>query len=91
MSAAQGPAREHSDVIRASEMGRYVYCARAWWIEHVLGLAPQNLAALARGAQRHDAHGRAVSASLWQARIARGLLALAALCALGLVISLWLR
>lgn len=91
MNTGQSLVRENGPVIRASEVGRYVYCARAWWLEYVLGFAPQNVAALARGAQRHDAHGRTVSASQWQARTARGLLALAALCALALVISLWLR
>ena len=27
-------------VIRASELGEYSYCSRAWWYRHVLKIAP---------------------------------------------------
>ena len=48
------------DVIRASEIGQYAYCARAWWLARVKGHRSTNVAALARGTARHQAHGRAV-------------------------------
>ncbi len=48
------------DVIRASEVGQYAFCARAWWLARVKGRRSTNLAALERGTARHRAHGRAV-------------------------------
>ena len=43
--------------LTASEVGRYVYCARAWWLQRVAGHAPENVAALEAGLRRHGAHG----------------------------------
>lgn len=70
-------------VLRASEVGRYTYCARAWWLQRVMGVEPHNLAALQRGTAEHAAHGRGVERSRRQALWAAGLalVALAALCA----------
>lgn len=48
------------DVIRASEVGQYGFCARAWWLARVKGHRSTNVAALERGTARHRAHGRAV-------------------------------
>jgi len=48
-------------VIRASEVGLYVYCARAWWLGQVEGYRPVNQAALEAGEAAHQAHGRAVA------------------------------
>jgi hypothetical protein len=75
--------------IRASEVGRYVYCARAWWLQRVMGCAPENRAALERGERRHRAHGRLVVGSSRQATWARWLLilALALLAAALLILS----
>ncbi len=28
-------------IIRASELGRYGYCARAWWLQYVQGVPPR--------------------------------------------------
>lgn len=51
---------EDNRVIRASEVGFYVYCARAWWLGRVEGYRPLNQAALEAGQAAHQAHGRAV-------------------------------
>lgn len=48
-------------VIRASEIGEYVFCHRAWWLRHTRGLASANVRALAEGTARHAAHGRRVA------------------------------
>jgi 3-mercaptopyruvate sulfurtransferase SseA len=48
------------DLIRASEIGQYAFCARAWWLARVKGHPSTNVAALKRGSERHRAHGRAV-------------------------------
>jgi hypothetical protein len=53
-------AYESGPVIRASEIGQYVYCARAWWYARVRGYPSDNVAAMQRGADRHQRHGEAV-------------------------------
>lgn len=77
--------------LRASEVGRYAYCARAWWLEQVGGVAPANRAALSRGERRHHAHGRLVSAAQRQKRLVYWLFWLAAGLALALAVSLLWR
>ncbi len=69
------------DIIRASEIGEYVHCNRAWWLGHVQGVANANRAALDAGTQQHQAHGRRVwrAAALQNAARALAALALAAL------------
>lgn len=48
------------DVIRASEIGEYVHCHRAWWLGHVQGVENANRAWMDVGTQQHRAHGRRV-------------------------------
>jgi CRISPR/Cas system-associated exonuclease Cas4 (RecB family) len=72
--------------LRASEIGHYAYCARAWWLQRVKGVQSDNTEALGRGLALHSAHGRAVNAVLRQRRWAFGLLAAAAVC---LMLVLW--
>ncbi|HUP27744.1 MAG TPA: hypothetical protein VM409_04855 [Chloroflexia bacterium] len=55
-------------MIRASEIGEYAYCSRAWWYKHVVRLpAPDGGATdtrLAQGIRAHHRHGRSVRASV---------------------------
>jgi CRISPR/Cas system-associated exonuclease Cas4 (RecB family) len=48
--------------IRASEIGSYLYCRRAWWYR-LQGAEPENQAEMAAGTQLHQAHGRSVLAA----------------------------
>ncbi|MDI6768545.1 MAG: hypothetical protein QMD04_02575 [Anaerolineales bacterium] len=48
--------------IRASEIGSYIYCARAWWYRRQ-GWEPENQAELTAGTELHRAHGRSVLAA----------------------------
>ena len=76
-------------VIRASELGEYAYCARAWWLGRVLGYRPANLERLAAGEAAHVRHGRKVISSRRLQRWAYVSLALALLAgALFLVLAL---
>lgn len=66
-------------VIRASELGQYAFCARAWWLGRVKGYRSANVAAMQRGAARHRTHGRAVEDYHRLRRLAVTLLLLAAM------------
>lgn len=57
------PSSERRPVIRASEIGEYVYCARAWWLRRVAGLEPTGQARRAAGVVLHTRHSRAVGFS----------------------------
>jgi CRISPR/Cas system-associated exonuclease Cas4 (RecB family) len=71
--------RQHTmPVIRASEVGEYVYCARAWWLRRVAGLEPAGRARRAAGVALHTRHSRAVRRSSMLLALA-GVLLLAAL------------
>ena len=49
-------------IIRASDIGTYLYCRRAWWYEKQ-GVQSANQAELAAGTELHVRHGRQVLAS----------------------------
>ena len=67
---SQGPRRDVaplSSIIRASEIGQFVFCERAWWLGVVQGYRSVNDAALVAGTQAHARHGQSVAASQrWQ-------------------------
>ncbi|MGE5224984.1 MAG: hypothetical protein ACM3PY_21320 [Omnitrophica WOR_2 bacterium] len=48
--------------LRASEIGTYLFCQRAWWYQ-LQGIQSENQAELAGGRDLHRRHGRTVIAS----------------------------
>jgi CRISPR/Cas system-associated exonuclease Cas4 (RecB family) len=63
--------------IRASDIGSYLYCRRAWWYR-IKGFESTNQAELAAGTELHRAHGRTVFTATIYRTLAK-LLLLAAL------------
>jgi hypothetical protein len=63
--------------VRASEIGTFIYCQRAWWYQRQ-GFEPVNRSELAAGSEFHSTHaGRTRSVILM--RLIAGILMLAAL------------
>ncbi|MCS6774010.1 MAG: hypothetical protein RMM31_09075 [Anaerolineae bacterium] len=64
-------------VIRASEIGAFVYCARAWWLGTIIGLPTKNTSALQQGVELHRRHAVKVVAALVLLGVALALAGLA--------------
>ncbi len=63
--------------IRASELQTFGYCARCWWLQHILGLEPADRERMVAGTERHRAYGEGVVQAGRLARVATWLLFLA--------------
>lgn len=59
--------------IRASEIGTFLYCQRAWWYQRK-DVPSENVAEMATGTEIHRKHGRSVVAAGCFRTIAIGLL-----------------
>ncbi|HEX6606088.1 MAG TPA: hypothetical protein VF276_04160 [Chloroflexia bacterium] len=88
-AAATPPNRPRSTgyIVRASELGSYSYCRRAWWLRYVAKLEPPEAARarLEGGHLRHAEHGR----GLWLAGVLWKL-GLVCLMLAGALALLWL-
>jgi hypothetical protein len=67
-------------VIRASEIGQYDFCAKAWWLGSIDGVQPSNIRELRAGTAAHEQHGQQVR------RAAQMQLAAFVLVALGVIV-----
>lgn len=64
-------------VIRASEIGAYIYCRRAWWLRRVGGFEPEpGDSRFSKGIEAHVEHGRRLRKAQLQQRVALGLVGL---------------
>jgi hypothetical protein len=57
-------------VIKASEIGEYVYCNRAWWLRRNYDYRPQNVDELQAGTIYHEDHGGRVKQGMLARRMA---------------------
>lgn len=74
-------AKERS-LVRASDIGAWVFCHRAWWLAQVKGVPHRRPEQLARGNEMHTDHGRQVAQAGWLGRAGWLLIALGSLVAL---------
>ena len=68
-------------IIRASEVGQYLFCARAWWLGAVEERPSANVEEMEAGDKVHRRHGRQVRSSVMLSRLAYLILALAVMAA----------
>ena len=80
--------RPAGPIIRASEIGLYVFCHRAWWYQVAQGLESANVRELVAGEDMHQRHGQQVRWSIRLQLLAYVLVTLAALV-LALLVILW--
>jgi hypothetical protein len=73
--------------IRASEVGEYVFCARAWWLGRVVGRVRENPGELALGRARHAGHARSIAVSALMQRLGLVLILAAIVVAVLLALS----
>ncbi len=48
-------------IIRASEIGQYDFCAKAWWLGSIEGVEPSNIHELQSGTAAHEWHSQQVT------------------------------
>lgn len=75
-------------IIRASEIGTYQFCNRAWWYQ-LQGYEPENKVELAGGSEIHKKHSRVVAASNCLQVVAYAALMLAILSAIIWIIRIY--
>ena len=75
-------------IIRASEIGQYDFCAKAWWLGSIDGVQPSNIRELQAGTAAHEQHGRQVQRASQLQRAAMGLVVLGVIV---LVLALFAR
>lgn len=75
--------------VRASDLGLWSYCQRAWWLARVQGVPHRRPALLADGTAYHETHGQRAVRAQGEAHWGRLLIACALLLA-GSALLLWL-
>ncbi len=75
--ADPSPRKQPRRIIRASEIGQYGYCARAWWLSSVEGVPSANSAEMAQGEAAHRRHGHRAWVAVFLRALAVGLLIIA--------------
>lgn len=77
------------NLVRASEIGLWAFCQRAWWLAQVKEIPHRNPALLSRGQEAHHRHGQALRRSQRLAVAGQALVVLA-LVLLSAVLIVWL-
>jgi hypothetical protein len=81
--------REDRSLVRASDIGLWAQCHRAWWLAKVKNAPHRNPALLATGVTAHADHGAQVQRAAALRRWGTLLVAVALILA-GLLLIMWL-
>ena len=82
--------RDRRDFIRASGMGEYLFCARAWWMRREGFRPTRGGEAREAGRRWHERHGRTVTRAR-RLQLVSALCAYIALAVAVLLLLLWWR
>ena len=82
--------RDRRDFVRASGMGEYLFCARAWWMRREGFQPTRGGEAREAGRRWHERHGRTVTRAR-RLRLVSALCAYLALAVCVLLLLLWWR
>jgi hypothetical protein len=77
-------------LVRASDIGAWAYCRRAWYLAHVRGVAHARPEALQRGNEAHAQHGQQVRQAATAQRVGLWLITAGALLALVVGLFIWI-
>ena len=77
-------------LVRASDIGAWAYCRRAWYLAQVRGVAHARPEVLQRGTQAHAQHGRQVRRSGTLQRLGLWLIAFGIALVMLLAVAFWL-
>jgi hypothetical protein len=77
-------------LVRASDIGAWAYCRRAWYLAHVRGVAHSRPEILQRGTEAHTQHGQQVRRAGTMQRIGLWLIITGVILALLLVVAAFL-
>ncbi len=80
---------DRRSLVRASDLGLWSYCHRAWWLARVKGVAHRKPTLLAAGTADHAAHGHAAARAQGEAQWGQLLVAFGLILA-GLALISWL-
>jgi len=81
--------REDRSLVRASDIGLWTYCHRAWWLAKVKGAPHRNPAVLEAGVAAHAVHGGQLVRAHRLQRVGLWLIAAAVLLVVVLIV-LWM-
>lgn len=71
--------------VRASDIGTFLYCQRAWWLTRIVGLEPDARLRRLRGSRAHQRHAWWV----WLMHILKRIGLISATCAVIIAIGHW--
>ncbi len=71
--------------IRASDIGTFLYCQRAWWLTRIIGLEPDARLRRQRGTRAHQQHAWWV----WLMQVLRSIGILSIVLAIIVIFGLW--
>ncbi len=75
-------------LVRASDIGLWAFCRRAWWLARVRHVAHQRPERLVRGQTAHAQHGATVQHAQWSLTLGWRLVAVGLIGA-GLLLLVW--